>query len=384
MSEDEIVLLAHLIGDGSYLARQPLRYTSNDPANHAAVAEAARRRFGVDSVFQDLPDSSWQTRLPAPYRLTHGRRNPICEWLDEHGIFDQRSHEKRVPEAVFGLPKEQLRLFLRHLWATDGSITMHKPRRQCRIYYASSSRGLIDDVNVLLLRLGFQPRIREVSQGRYGSSWNVDISGVEQQRRFLGEIGCHGLRGEGIAAILDALEGIRSNPNVDTVPRQVWKEVRSVMATAGVTPAELSAEMGLTYPVSALFPYSPARSTLAKVVEALGDSSLRALTESDVLWDSVATISPDGQEEVFDALVPGTHNFCAGEVVVHNSGQIEQDADVVMFIYRDEYYHPENQEAKGLAEVDIAKHRNGATGRVQMTFLAEFTLFADLGRDVAA
>jgi len=55
----------------------------------------------------------------------------------------------------------------------------------------------------------------------------------------------------------------------------------------------------------------------------------------------------------------------------------------VMFIYREEYYRPENIESKGLAEVLIAKHRSGATGKVDMTFLAEFTLFADLGRDLS-
>ncbi len=68
---------------------------------------------------------------------------------------------------------------------------------------------------------------------------------------------------------------------------------------------------------------------------------------------------------------------------LRESGAIEQDSDVVMFIYRDEYYHPENVENKGVAEVNIAKHRAGATGRVDMTFLGEFTLFSDLGRDVA-
>ncbi len=68
---------------------------------------------------------------------------------------------------------------------------------------------------------------------------------------------------------------------------------------------------------------------------------------------------------------------------LRESGAIEQDSDVVMFIYRDEYYHPENPENRGVAEVNIAKHRAGATGRVDMTFLGEFTLFSDLGRDVA-
>ncbi len=66
---------------------------------------------------------------------------------------------------------------------------------------------------------------------------------------------------------------------------------------------------------------------------------------------------------------------------LRESGAVEQDADVVMFIYRHEYYHPEAQETKGIAEVNIAKHRSGSTGRVEMTFLPEFTLFADMGRD---
>jgi len=67
---------------------------------------------------------------------------------------------------------------------------------------------------------------------------------------------------------------------------------------------------------------------------------------------------------------------------LRESGAIEQDSDVVMFIYRDEYYHPEQVESKGVAEVVVAKHRQGAVGKVDMTFLPEFTLFADMGRDV--
>jgi replicative DNA helicase len=67
---------------------------------------------------------------------------------------------------------------------------------------------------------------------------------------------------------------------------------------------------------------------------------------------------------------------------LRESGAIEQDADVVMFIYRHEYYHPEAKEdAMGVAEVNIAKHRAGATGKVDMTFMPEFTLFGDQARD---
>ena len=67
---------------------------------------------------------------------------------------------------------------------------------------------------------------------------------------------------------------------------------------------------------------------------------------------------------------------------LRESGAIEQDADVVMFIYRHEYYHPEDQEKRGIAEIIVAKHRAGSTGPIEMTFQPEFTRFANLGRDV--
>ena len=65
---------------------------------------------------------------------------------------------------------------------------------------------------------------------------------------------------------------------------------------------------------------------------------------------------------------------------LRESGAIEQDADIVMFIYRDEYYNPESAEGRGIAEVDVAKHRAGATGKVMMTFAAEFTRFRNFTR----
>ena len=60
---------------------------------------------------------------------------------------------------------------------------------------------------------------------------------------------------------------------------------------------------------------------------------------------------------------------------LRESGAIEQDADVVMLLFREEYYEPDNEEAKGKAEVIIAKQRNGPVGNVKLTFLEECTHF---------
>ena len=62
---------------------------------------------------------------------------------------------------------------------------------------------------------------------------------------------------------------------------------------------------------------------------------------------------------------------------LRESGAIEQDADVVMFIYRDDYYNPDT-EKKGIAEINIAKQRNGPIGTIDLVWLPEFTKFANL------
>ncbi len=64
---------------------------------------------------------------------------------------------------------------------------------------------------------------------------------------------------------------------------------------------------------------------------------------------------------------------------LRESGAIEQDADVVVFLYRDEVYHPESADA-GIAEVIVAKHRNGPTGTVKLAFLPQYTRFANMAR----
>ncbi|HHZ16710.1 MAG TPA: replicative DNA helicase [Clostridia bacterium] len=64
---------------------------------------------------------------------------------------------------------------------------------------------------------------------------------------------------------------------------------------------------------------------------------------------------------------------------LRESGALEQDADLVMFIYREEYYFPDT-EKPGIAEIIIAKHRNGPTGIVELGFLKEFTKFVNLDR----
>jgi replicative DNA helicase len=108
-------------------------------------------------------------------------------------------------------------------------------------------------------------------------------------------------------------------------------------------------------------------------------SAVAVLAKPDLVWDTVVAIEPLGPQPVYDATVLGTHNFIANGIVVHNS--LEQDADVVMFLYRDEMYHSDSAD-KGIAEVIVAKHRSGPTGVTQLAFLPQYTRFAEMPRNM--
>jgi replicative DNA helicase len=129
--------------------------------------------------------------------------------------------------------------------------------------------------------------------------------------------------------------------------------------------------------------HAPSRTLISKYAEILKDDQLRKACESDIFWDRVVSIDGAGEEDVFDLTVPGPANWLADGVVTHNSGSIEQDADMILLIYRDEVYD-KNTTKKGMAEIDLAKHRNGETGTFLLTFQGQYTRFVNYAPDTYA
>ena len=117
------------------------------------------------------------------------------------------------------------------------------------------------------------------------------------------------------------------------------------------------------------------RPSLSAVATALAVEELELEATNDVLWDCVAAIDPDGVEEVFDATVVGTHNFVADCIAVHNS--IEQDADMVVLLHREDAYEKESPRA-GEADFIVAKHRNGPTATITVAFQGHYSRFVDM------
>jgi replicative DNA helicase len=109
----------------------------------------------------------------------------------------------------------------------------------------------------------------------------------------------------------------------------------------------------------------------------LDDAELDFAAVNDLIWDRVVAVEQDGEEDVFDATVLGTHNFIANGIAVHNS--IEQDADMVILLHREDAYERESPRA-GEADLIVAKHRNGPTDTIVVAFQGHYSRFVDMAQ----
>lgn len=120
---------------------------------------------------------------------------------------------------------------------------------------------------------------------------------------------------------------------------------------------------------------APGRSRPARAGAGLDDVGARPAATGDIVWDEVACVESLGHRSVYDATVPATHNFIASGVVAHNS--LEQDADAVILLYREDAFEKESARA-GEADLIVSKHRNGPTGTVTVAFQGHYSRFVDM------
>jgi replicative DNA helicase len=354
LADAELALLGHLLVRGRLLGSATVRYRSRDRGAAHVVARLAESLFGgAVRTRVSRERGCWRTDLRPGRRLRLRGLNPVADWLAALGAAEPLPSERRVPAPVLAQPRQAVGVFLRHVWSAGGSIRA-VPGRAPTIRFETLSPELARDVGSLLLRLGIVARAsRRTPTVTRRPLHRLDVAGPADTHRFLTLVGGFGDRQERHCADIHA---------------ELAGRIRSL------EPALVPAAAGATADVLAAGPERERAMLRAGLAEA---ARINATAAGDLFWDEVEAIEAAGEDEVFDLTVEGLHSFVADDVVVHNS--IEQDADIVAFVYRDEYYNEESDQ-QGLAEVIVAKHRNGPTDAIRLSFLKRYAKFADLAQ----
>ncbi|MDX6267096.1 MAG: replicative helicase [Frankiales bacterium] len=298
-------------------------------ASGKTVRATANHPFLTYDGWRALADLEPGSRVAVPRHVPAPELETV--WTSERvGLLAlQLASGRLLPDEAFALPKRHLRDLLR--------TALETTRLGAARCYAMRSASIADQVSRLLLRFGISCRL---SAPDLLGNVVLTISEPDDVVRLQGQVES-GLFG---AAARDAVLAAMPRPRVEERLRD------------SLTPAITAG-------------------SLSGVATALATEQLELEATNDVLWDVVVSIEPDGVEEVFDATVVGTHNFVADGIAVHNS--IEQDADMVVLLHREDAYEKESPRA-GEADFIVAKHRNGPTATITVAFQGHYSRFVDM------
>ena len=251
--------------------------------------------------------------------------NSLRNWLRTLDLIGKTATEKFVPACAFSADNISLAVFLAKLWQGDGCVSI----KNQQVYYATSSHRLAEDVQHLLLRFEILSTIHTKQfhyRGTYKLGWTVNVCGKENLSRFAATIGRHliGVKKHAMEIVCQNSQ-IRTNNRgrgtSDTVPMQVFALIRDELARAELSPTRFSHAAG----ISERLAYQDARkrgytrAVLGQMADALDSALLRIHATSDIFWDEIVSILPDGCEMTYDLSVPGPANFVANGFIVHNS-----------------------------------------------------------------
>jgi replicative DNA helicase len=357
-NESKFLLLGWLIGDGC-LNGSPVLTVANEEVQMA---------LSLGLQFKLSPRVEPEKLCGKVKRIvyTTGRRcgagkNPLTSWLRKIGCWKKSGKNKIIPDCVFVSSNSEVASFLRGLFHADGCLSGRN-----RIRLSTISEMIARSVQHLLLRLGILSGVHSGKHsGKYGVShctgtkviWTVEITSKERIGLFLDVVGFLGDK---------QVMAIR-NFDSSSKRRSFSRHVDSLPAMASELAGNIRQEKRASHVAFGWRDQGKRmnRETATKLGCKWNSPLLRQYGNSEVLWDELMSVEDEGEQMTYDLTVADTHNYVANDIIVHNTGQLEQDADVIVFCvwpHRLDQNEPVNK-----FQFHISKNRNRQINQTTVT-----------------
>ncbi len=347
----EVIALGHLLAEGNLCHTHSVYFYSQSVEQRDDFIQAAEQFANVAcSVALHKETFSIYAK-----RIERTQPPGIVVWAQALGIWGKNAHTKEIPAAAFELTNQQIGLLISRMWEGDGHINF----RGRSLFYATASQRMARQLQHLLLRLGIISRLRTVEfpykDGRTG--YQLFITGNDNIATFAQSIGVHfvserrRLLLEQLFLVDPASSGLK-----DVIPVAVKEIVRTARENQGVTWLQLNQDCGVAqrefYPIGNPDKMGFARQTIQRLADYFSSGELRRYAESDVYWDRIVSIEYVGEKQTYDIEVPGTHNFIANDILVHNSHAADYAVITVQTAYLKAIYPVDYMAALLLIERD--------------------------------
>lgn len=366
INNDFAYFVGLMIGNGSYLKHREISFTDSRKYLINDVKKIVKKYFPKIIFREKYRRGSNHLYFSRIYKNKWGKPygNELRECFREMGIFGQINFKKRVPKIFFNTYPDAIRSLLFGLIETDGCVKFGETNR-IGVHYDSSSLKLAHDVRNLLLKLGVASTIHTSIRKGTKKVHRIYLSSkLSNLKMFFGDFKPFGNKTKKLYNYIMNSEPKSEPSGLLALPVSVSRLLSK--KTNGWR--NQNKKMN--------------RHICKRWAEKLNDDELRKWADSDLLWDKIISIKKIGSIETYDIRVEGHHCFLANNFIVHNSGMLEADADVIIFIYRHEHYltddEKENHPERGIAEFNIAKHRNGPTGMIKLHWREKTTSFHNI------
>ncbi len=349
--DHEVIALGHLLAEGNLCHPTSVYFYTQDRTQLDDYCLAAEQFENVRcSVAMHKNTFSVYAK-----RVNRTQTAGIVDWAKDLNIWGKKATEKEIPAEVFELKNRQIALLISRMWEGDGHINV----RGRSLFYATSSERMARQLQHLLLRLGVISRLRTVEfpykDGRTG--YQLFVTGDDNISTFASQIGLYFVSDKNRNALNALLQRVApEQSSKDVVPLGIKERVREVKELSGRTWTDINATTGVAqrefHPTNNPTKSGFRRATIQRLADFFDDEELHRYANSDIYWDKIVSIEYVGEKQTYDLEVPGTHNFIANDILVHNSHAADYAVITVQTAYLKAYYPVEYMAALLTVELD--------------------------------